>query len=275
MHVEGRGLPLLVIPGIQGRWEWMRPGVRALARRQRVITYSLAGDREDVLPADAKCFDDLVRQALNAMTRAGVTHAAVCGVSYGALVATRLAARHPDRVSALVLASPLAPDFRPDARIERLISMPRLMAPAFIAGAPLRTLPEIRRARPGDWPRCAAEMLSAVLRRPQSPTRMAARVHLLEGEDFVADARRVTCPTLVMTGDDDLDVVVPPAVSRRYLSLVPGAVGARLPMTGHFGMVTRPTEFARLVDEFLDAASTEAGHLAEPSRQGHAMGDSQ
>lgn len=252
MHVEGRGLPLLVIPGIQGRWEWMRPGVRALARWRRVITYSLAGDREDVLPSDATCFDDLVRQALNAMTRAGAARAAVCGVSYGALVAARLAARYPDRISALILSSPLPPDYAPDARIERLIASPRLMAPAFMAGAPLRTLPEVRRARPDDWARCAAGMLGTVLRRPQSPTRMAARVRLLAGEDFVADARRIICPTLVMTGDDELDVVVPPARSRRYLSLVPGAVGARLSGTGHFGMVTRPTEFARLVANFLE-----------------------
>lgn len=252
MHVEGQGPPLLVIPGIQGRWEWMQPGIHALARRHRVITYSLAGDRDDVLPAEAANFDDLVRQALNALTRAGVQRAVVCGVSYGALIATRLAARAPDRVSALVLASPLPPDFAPDARITRLTAHPLLMAPMFMAGAPLRTLPEIRRARPDDWPRCAAAMLATVLRRPQSPARMAARVRLLAGEDLVADARRVACRTLVLTGDDDLDVVVPPASSRRYLSLVPGAVTGCLPHTGHFGMVTRPFAFARIVNEFVE-----------------------
>jgi len=252
MHVEGRGLPLLVIPGVQGRWEWMRPGIRALASRFRVATYSLSGDREDVLPTSATCFDDLVRQALNAMTRAGWTRAAVLGTSYGALIATRLAARHPDRVSALVLASPLPPDFEPDARIERLIARPRLMAPGFMAAAPLRTLPEIRVARPADWPRCAAGMASLVVRWPQSPVRMAARIRLLAGENFVADARQVTCPTLVLTGEDRMDVVVPPRMSRRYLSLIPGAVEARLPRTGHFGMVTRPVEFAALVGDFVE-----------------------
>lgn len=252
MHVEGRGLPLLVIPGIQGRWEWMRPGIRALAGRFRVATYSLAGDREDLLPTSAACFDDLVRQALNALTRAGWTRAAVCGTSYGALIATRLAARYPDRVSALVLASPLPPDFRPDARIERLIARPRLMAPGFMAAAPLRTLPEIRLARPDDWRRCAAGMASLVLRWPQSPVRMAARIRLLAGEDFVADARRVSCPTLVLTGEDRIDGVVPPGMSRRYLALIPGAVEARLAHTGHFGMVTRPAEFARLVGDFVE-----------------------
>lgn len=263
MHVEGRGLPLLVIPGLQGRWEWMRPGVRALGRRFRVATYSLAGDREDLLPLRATTFDDLVRQALNALSRAGFTRAAVCGVSYGALVATRLAARHPDRVSALVLASPLPPDFRPDARVERLLAHPRLMAPAFLAAAPGRTLPEIRCARPDDWRTCAAGMLGQVLRSPQSPSRMAARVRLLDGEDLSADARHVTCPTLVVTGDDCMDVVVPPSSSRRYLSLIPGAVAANLPGTGHFGMVTRPEAFAEVVAGFVHEQ-----HAAQPQTAG-------
>ena len=30
---RGSGVPVVVIPGIQGRWEWMKPGVDALARR--------------------------------------------------------------------------------------------------------------------------------------------------------------------------------------------------------------------------------------------------
>jgi pimeloyl-ACP methyl ester carboxylesterase len=104
---------------------------------------------------------------------------------------------------------------------------------------------------------------------------MAARVRLLEGEDFVEDARHVACPTLVMTGDDDLDVVVAPAVSRRYLSLVPGAVGACLPRTGHFGMVTRPAEFARLVAEFLETAGREGRTPLRLVPAGPTQGDSQ
>ena len=31
----------MVIPGVQGRWEWMLPALRALAKRCRTISYSL------------------------------------------------------------------------------------------------------------------------------------------------------------------------------------------------------------------------------------------
>jgi len=254
MQILGHGPPLLVVPGLQGRWQWMRPGIRALGAHFRVATYSLAGDAEDVLPLTATSFDDLVRQARNVLARADMARAAICGVSYGALIATRLAARYPDLVSALILASPMPPDFTPDARVRRLIGHPRLMAPTFLAGAPGRTLPEIRRARPRDWPWCAAEMLSLVARWPQSPVRMAERVRMLEPEDLDADARRVRCPTLIVTGSDDLDVIVPPAGSRRFASLIPQATTITLPHTGHFGMVTRPHVFAQVVHDFLSRA---------------------
>ena len=52
----GTGPPLVLIPGLQGRWEWMRPAVDALARRFRVLTFSLAGDNGSDTPlgADAR-----------------------------------------------------------------------------------------------------------------------------------------------------------------------------------------------------------------------------
>ena len=40
----GAGTPLVLVPGIQGRWEWMQPSVEALARDYRVITASLPGE---------------------------------------------------------------------------------------------------------------------------------------------------------------------------------------------------------------------------------------
>ncbi len=41
----GRGAPVVLIPGLQGRWEWMRPTVELLAEHYRVISYSLCDER--------------------------------------------------------------------------------------------------------------------------------------------------------------------------------------------------------------------------------------
>ena len=49
----GAGTPVVLIPGIQGRWEWMRPAVDALSKQCRVITFSLADE-----PTSGARFDE-------------------------------------------------------------------------------------------------------------------------------------------------------------------------------------------------------------------------
>ena len=43
---RGRGVPIVMIPGIQGRWEYMRPAIEALEGAFRIITFALAGERK-------------------------------------------------------------------------------------------------------------------------------------------------------------------------------------------------------------------------------------
>ena len=67
----GTGPPLVLIPGIQGRWEWMRPAVDALARYCRVITFSLADERTCGASFDpSRGFDCYVEQVMAAMDQA-------------------------------------------------------------------------------------------------------------------------------------------------------------------------------------------------------------
>jgi pimeloyl-ACP methyl ester carboxylesterase len=84
---------------------------------------------------------------------------------------------------------------------------------------------------------------------------MARRIRALEGCDLAADARAVTAPTLVLTGEPHLDRVVPVAATRQYLSLIPGATGRTLEGTGHIGLVTRPREFAETIAVFAETAT--------------------
>lgn len=255
MVIAGQGSTLLVIPGIQGRWEWARPAIKELARQHRVVSYSLSGERNTVPPLSARSFDDLVRQAINALNRATDGPAVVCGVSYGGLIAVRLAARHPERVRGLVLASPLNADFAPDDRMRRWVAHPRLMAPAFLAGSPGRIVPELRAARGRSWMPCAMELLGRVVRAPHSPDRMAERIRLLESEDLVADCRAVTQPTLLITGEPGLDRIVPPEASCRMLQWLPNARHVTIDRTGHWGCVTRRDAFASEVSQFVETLS--------------------
>ena len=243
--VVGSGPPLVLVPGIQGRWEWMRPAVRALAGRFRVITFSLT---PDVPP-----FDRQVEQVVEGMDRAGAVRAVVCGVSYGGLVALRCAATHPSRVSALVLVSTPGPYWTPDDRSTRYVSKPWLSVPAFAVGARSRLWHEVSAAHHGSGGRWLklGRYLCSVGTHPPWPPHMARRVEALAGRDFASDARAVSAPTLVLTGEAELDRVVPVAGTLEYAGLIPGARSRILEGTGHIGLVTRSEEFAAAIAKFV------------------------
>jgi len=235
---------MLIVPGIQGRWEWMIPAVNALSRRQRVITFSLD---EDSHPDDF--WDSYMNHVLDDVHVESTT---LVGVSFGGLVAARYAARHPERVGALVLVSAPSPRWKLDDRSLSYIERPLLSLPAFAIRGVSRLLPEVIAASP-DWSSRARNFLGhagRVTRFPPSPRHMASWVHLWHELDIAADCRRIVVPTLVITGEADLDRVVPQASTLDYLSLIPGARHVKLANTGHIGLVTRPEAFAALVGEF-------------------------
>lgn len=257
----GSGPPVLVVPGIQGRWEWMRPGIEALARQCQVVTGSLcdeptSGGRFD----EADGFGNYVRHCTEMLDRAGLQRATVCGVSYGGLVAAAYAASHPERVSGLVLVSAVPPTWTPDARVRFYLRAPRLLSPVFMA-ASLRLYKEIAAAHEtfGAGVRAAVRHGVNALRHPFSPLRMARRVRLLEALQLTAALRGVDVETLVVTGEDALERVVPPRLTREYNRLWPHAAQATISSTGHLGVITRPDEFARIVGGFASRAAAADG----------------
>jgi pimeloyl-ACP methyl ester carboxylesterase len=256
----GSGQPVVLIPGIQGRWEWMRPAVDALAARCRVVTYSLADEPSSgcaCRPDDG--FDRYVEQVSEAMDAAGLRQASICGVSYGGLVAAAFAARHPDRTSSLVLVSALPPGWRPDPRVRFYLRAPRLLAPLFMLQS-LRLYREFSAARDGILSGLAEGVRHGfnVLAHMFSPSRMARRIAMLDAWPGRVDLRRVDASTLVITGEERLDRVMPPARTREYLALCPDAEAVTLERTGHLGLVTRPVEFARIVSSFVERVTSAA-----------------
>ena len=256
IYDAGDGPPLVLVPGIQGRWEWMRPAVDALAHRFRVITFSLADEPTSGARFDpARGFDSYLDQIHQAMDASAVGRATICGVSYGGLIAAAFAAREPDRVASLVLISALPPGWRINRRVRFYLRAPRLLSPLF-ALASLRLVREIERASGGWWTAIPTAVRHGwnVVTHPGSPVRMAQRVHLLERLDLTSELARLNTHTLVITGEDELDDVVPPSETRKYLTLWPHAEDAVLARTGHLGVITRPDEVTRLVDEFVARA---------------------
>jgi pimeloyl-ACP methyl ester carboxylesterase len=253
MIQRGSGPPLVFIPGIVGRWEWLERAVEALAASHRVLTFSL----NDVHgPRIFDRWSDHVDQLLDSVP---CETTPILGVSFGGLVAAYYAATRPRRVSRLILVSTPAPGWRIDNRTARLARRPRLLFPIFAWHAVRQLRPEISAALPSATARIAlaAYHTARALTCPLSPSRMAGWAREWAETDLETPISTIRTPTLVLTGEAALDRVVPVASSLEYLSRIPGSTHVVLERTGHLGFATRPHEFARLVAHFTLGSSTE------------------
>ena len=267
---RGSGTPLVVIPGIQGRWEYLRPAVEALSMRHRILTCSLPDERPFSGEYDNRLdgFADTIERMLDDR---GIRRAVICGVSFGGRIALRFAASRPTRTAGLVLVSTPGPRWHLRESHRRFAQSPWLSAPAFFVGASDRMRREIRLALPRtrDRVRFLMRMAALALTAPASPARMAARALLIDGVSSTEDCARVTCPTLVLNGEPALDHVVPVDGSSEYVSLIADASSATLHGTGHQGPLLRPAEFARIVGEFASSLSIHDDSAQAPSSKAH------
>jgi len=252
---QGSGPSLVLVPGIPGPWQYVRPAVNALATSFHVLSFSLGS--ECSVESD-------VRRLEQELDRRRIEQAVVCGISFGGLVALRFAATRPNRTRALILASVPGPGTKLKPRHRMYASWPHVFGPLFIAETPIRLRREVKSALPSrsDRWRFHWSELRAFLTAGVSLRQIARRACLIEELDIVGDSGRVVAPTLVVTGEPALDWVIPVDDTVGYVRLIPGARHTVLEHTGHLGTLTRPAVFAAEVRRFVDGLLTENDEVA-------------
>lgn len=262
---RGSGAPLVLIPGLQGRWEYLGPAVESLAASFRVLTFPLCDEPASRMPVDpTPGIDRFASQVEQVLTERGLREAAVCGVSFGGLIALRFAARHPARTSALILVSTPGPHWHLRPRHDVYARLPYIFGPLFLAESPFRLRRELRVALPDRAARrrFVTGQLRTLVSAPLSLSRMAARARAITAHDREADAASITVPTLVMHGEPALDHVVDARGSSAYASLIRDAREETLSGTGHLGAITKPDVFAGVVGRFLQDVQRGSRHSA-------------
>jgi 3-oxoadipate enol-lactonase len=249
VHGEGPPLVLLHAGGSDSRL-WERQ-LGPFSRSHTVVRLDFPGFGRSPVPSDPISLSGSVRDVMNA---AGIDRAAAVGVSLGGRAALELAAESPERVSACVLVGPGIDDHEWSAEIESFGEAEQealdrgdveaaidVCLEFWIAG-PRRTLAAID---PGVR-ELAAEMQRHVfeVQKGQPPLRIARL-------DPPASQRlgAVQVPTLVVTGDEDVDDIH--RIADRLVREVPGARRVTMPDAAHLPNLERPDDFNRIVLEFL------------------------
>ncbi|RKT07060.1 pimeloyl-ACP methyl ester carboxylesterase [Streptomyces sp. 3211.6] len=190
--------------------------------------------------------DELADQLVAAADAEGLETFAVLGYSLGGNVALRVAARYPERVTALVLTASFV---RAGNRLKQVADLwsglaargenemlARLMVPLALNPAVFE----------GLSPEEAEEVVRATA--ASVPAGTVGQVDLVKGADLRAEAAGVSVPALVIATTEDR--LVPLELQRELAEAVPGARYAELP-TGHLPFAERPAEWAALITEFL------------------------
>ena len=184
---------------------------------------------------------------------------ALVGSSFGSLVALSFALRHPERVSALVLVSPVASVRRIRRVALSLSTLVRAPMPLTYLFAPL-----VARALGGLH--LPAEGRAEIVREARriSGGEMLRRLKDVLGADLVPQLSGLGVPTLVVHGARDH--LVPLEAAEAVRSAIPGARMALLPQASHLPYMSHPQEFNAAVGDFL------AEHLPRAALPPQALG---
>lgn len=253
--------PLFQIVHIQ----LLKATVPYLSRHFRVLAMDLRGNGRSDRPADESAyeFEHYYRDFVAVLDRLSIESLAVVGVSATTMTAIRLAAEQPQRVTHLIVAGGYAESLLND--------------PAFVAKIEVQS-----RQMQEDWPAYLDWFFTTVFSEPHSTKQYEdgvrygwastgqvvdwARTGWLD-QDVRDLAKTVTCPTLVIHGDDDRRI--PYEKGLAIHQLVPGARLLTVAGGGHITMGRDPVLFNRSVRNFVGGTphtSTWARAMSRPRR---------
>jgi pimeloyl-ACP methyl ester carboxylesterase len=232
VHYEifGRGKPILFVHGWLGSWRYWVPVMDDLARDYRTYALDLWGFGDSDKARERYGIDDYVDLLISFMDELGVMRAPLVGHTLGATIATRLASRHPDRVTRVLAAGlPLSAD----AINRKLLSAGTNEALARLFWHRQRPYPEVEMGLSKTAENAIALSIQAV-----------AQLDLRSVLD------EVDAPLLTVYGERD--TVIDPCQADEMEEAIYAARAIVLKKAAHFLMLDERPKFVRLLRDFMD-----------------------
>ena len=231
-----------------------------LSRRYQVIRYDLRGHGKT--GPSVRCalrgqdpFDDLE----GLIGRLGLVSPIICGISLGGMIAQTYATRPTAKLKALVLAdTAVSVSLTLSDKLQRYVLFPHWAMNLTIRSMSARNFTRFsfwlaQVTRSGDW----------FGRDEATMEYVRSRMLLMSDSEYlkIYDAiygfklqplERISAPTLVLNGEYESKAVF--RHTEELLNRVPRAESAIVPGAGHTSNMENPSDFNRLIAEFLDRA---------------------
>ena len=262
----GRGDPVIVVHGGPGMdHAYLRPGMDALATTHRVVFYDQRGAGRTEGEANSRAVTlDLFMSDVSALADSlHLGRFTLVGHSFGGLLAMHYAARHPERLRALVLINTVEPGRKytipmtdmmmkkrtaeDQAETQRLMqsdAMKRRDTSAVNAMLRLSF-----RSLFADRARADQLRLSLDPRTVNNMANVATNLIRSMGTfDFWPVAARITAPTLIIQGVED---AMPLQMLRELQQTIPGSELVLIDDAGHFPYIEQPGPTFEAIRRFL------------------------
>jgi 3-oxoadipate enol-lactonase len=241
--VQGTGVPCVLLHAFPFDRRFLSAVGTRLGARARILLPDLRGFGDSDLDGSYS-IADLADDVAGLLDQLGIERAVVGGVSMGGYVSLAFAALHARRLLGLVLADTKAGPDTPEARTARDQAMALVRSsgvPAYLEAQ----LPKL------VGPAASAEVREQVrtlgTQRPDAV--IAGLTALRDRPDRRDELSRITCPTLILVGAED--VVTPPGEAAAMTTAISRAVLVEIPGAGHLSNLEAPVPFAQAIAGFL------------------------
>ena len=248
-RVDGDGPAVVLVHGVGLDLDMWSAQAEALAQRYTVIRYDMLGHGGSAKPPGLLRLASYIDQLEMVHRYFRLGRSVVVGFSMGALVGRAFALAHPERLAGLALLNGVY-DRTPaqlDAIRARLYQAETEGPEALIEAALARWLsPEFRAAAPD-----AVEAIENRLRANDRNGFLAAyRVFIEADEAAAGPLADMSCPALVVTGENDLGST--PAMAAAMADAIPDAELHVLPGLAHLAPIEGAEAMNALLLGFLD-----------------------
>jgi pimeloyl-ACP methyl ester carboxylesterase len=257
----GSGTPVILVHEFAGDLRSWEPQMRHFGKRYRAIAYNARGFAPSDVPemvssySQARAADDI----LAVLGHIGAPKAHVVGLSMGGFATLHFGLRHPGRALSLCIGGcgyGAEPDKREIFRAEADTIAATIRRDGMAAFAERYAYGPTRVQYQNKDPRGHAEfkaMLAEHSAVGSANTQQGVQKERPSLYDLVEEMRRLTMPTLIITGDEDWPCLMPGILMKQS---IPSAALAVVPNSGHAINIEEPDEYNRIVSDFLSQVET-------------------
>jgi len=265
----GSGVPVILVHEFAGDLRSWEPQMRHFGKRYRAIAYNARGFPPSDVPesvssySQARAADDI----LGVLDHIGERKAHVVGLSMGGFATLHFGLRHPERALSLCIGGcgyGAEPDKRETFRAEADLIANMIRTEGMPAFAERYAYGPTRVQYENKDPRGHAEfkaMLAEHSAVGSANTQQGVQKERPSLYALVEEMKRITLPTLIITGDEDWPCLLPGILMKQS---IPSAALAVIPNSGHAINIEEPEAYNRIVGDFISQVESGRWPLRDP-----------